>query len=155
MDRRRWAFSVLPVAGAAGLGGVGARHARQTYARLQKPAWAPPAGAFGPVWTVLYLTLGVAGWRLFRSGSARTRALHLTQLSLNAAWPALFFSARDKRSSLVVIALLDVALATEILSLRRQDPLAATVLVPYLGWSGFATVLNAAVSDPGDRGAVG
>ena len=149
MDIRRWAFSALPVGVAAGLGGVGARDAQHTYARLRKPTWAPPAGAFGPVWSVLYLTMGVAGWRLFRSGSGRTKTLHLAQLSLNAAWPALFFGVRDKRSSLVVIALLDSVLAAEILSLRREDPVAATLLLPYLGWCGFATVLNATVSDPG------
>jgi len=152
MDSRRWAFSVLPVGVAAGVGGVGARHARQTYARLRKPTWAPPAATFGPVWSVLYVTMGVAGWRMFRSGSGRTRALHLAQLSLNAAWPALFFGVRDKRSSLVVIALLDAALAAEILSLRREDRVAASLLLPYLGWSAFATALNAAVSDPGDGG---
>jgi len=152
MDIRRWAFSVVPVGVAAGVGGVGARDAQSTYARLTKPTWAPPAGAFGPVWSVLYVTIGVAGWRLFRSGSGRTRALHLAQLSLNAAWPALFFGIRNKRSSLVVIALLDAVVAAEIVSLRREDPVAAAVLLPYLGWSGFATVLNATVSDPGDEG---
>jgi len=151
MDVRRWAFSALPVGLAAGLGGLGARNAQQTYARLSKPAWAPPAGAFGPVWSVLYLSTGVAGWRLFRSASGRTKALHLAQLSLNAAWPALFFGVRSKRSSLVVIALLDSVLTAEILSLRREDPVAASLLLPYLGWSGFATLLNATVSDPGDR----
>ena len=97
---------------------------------------------------MLYLTTGIAGWKLFRSASRRTKALHLIQLSLNAAWPALFFGVRDKRSSLVVIALLDAALAAEFTSLRREDPTAATLLLPYLAWSAFATVLNATVSEP-------
>ena len=149
MDSRRWAFSVLPVGAAAGLGGWGARDAKHTYARLTKPTWAPPAGAFGPVWSVLYLMTGVAGWRLYRSGSGSTRFLHLAQLTLNAAWPALFFGVRDKRASLMVIALLDAALAAEILSLRDDDPAAAALLLPYLGWCGFATILNASVGDPG------
>jgi len=149
MDVRRWVFAVAPVGAAAGLGGLGARGAERTYARLKKPAWAPPAGVFGPVWSVLYVTMGAAGWRLFRSASGRTKGLHLAQLALNAAWPALFFGVRDKRSSLVVIGLLDAVLVAEILSLRDEDRVAAALLLPYLKWSAFATLLNAAVSDPG------
>jgi translocator protein len=149
MDLPRWAFSVLPVGVAAGLGGLGARDAPHTYARLAKPSWAPPATAFGPVWSVLYVSTGVVGWRLFRSASRRTQALHLVQLALNGAWPAFFFSIRDKRSSLVVITLLDCVLAAEVASLRHEDRVAASLLLPYLGWCAFATVLNAAVSDPG------
>lgn len=151
MDMRRWAFSVLPVGVAAGLGGLGARNAAHTYARLTKPWWAPPATAFGPVWSVLYVTTGIVGWRLFRSASRRTQALHLVQLALNGAWPTFFFGIRDKRSSLVVIALLDCLLAAEVAALRHEDRVAASLLLPYLGWSAFATVLNAAVSDPGQE----
>jgi tryptophan-rich sensory protein len=109
------------------------------------PLWAPPAAAFGPVWAALYLTMGISGWRLFRSASGRTKALHLAQLSLNTVWPALFFGVRGKRSSLVVIGHLDALLATEIISLRQEDPVAASLLLPYLAWSGFATFLNGAV----------
>jgi benzodiazapine receptor len=151
MDVARWAFSVLPVGVAAGLGGLAAREATEVYAHLTKPRWAPPASVFGPVWSLLYLTTGVAGWKLFRSASGRTKTLHLIQLSLNAAWPALFFGVRDRRSSLVVIALLDCALAAEVASLRREDSAAASLLLPYLAWSTFATVLNASVSDPGEE----
>jgi translocator protein len=143
---------VAPVAAAAGLGGLGARRAPQTYRRLRKPPWAPPSTAFGPVWSVLYVAISVAGWRLFANASRRTRSLHLTQLALNAAWPIAFFGIRDKRASLIIIALLDGALTAEVLMLRVEDPVAASLLVPYLGWSGFATALNAAVSDPGEPG---
>jgi len=124
-------------------GGLAAKDAPKVYARLTKPRWAPPASVFGPVWSILYLTNGVAGWRLLRSASRRTKTLHLVQLSLNAAWPVLFFGVRDKRSSLVVIALLDCALVAEIASLRNEDAGAASLLLPYLVWSMFATVLNA------------
>jgi translocator protein len=148
MNVRRWGFAVVPVVGAAGVGGLGARSAPQTYRRLRKPVWAPPATVFGPVWTVLYITNGIAGWRIFANATRAVRSLHLLQLALNAAWPITFFGVRDKRTSLVVIALLDSALAAEIQQLRRQDATAAGVLVPYLVWSGYATALNAAVSDP-------
>jgi benzodiazapine receptor len=150
VDIRRWMIAVGPVAAAAGLGGVGARDAPETYRRLHKPRWAPPAGAFGPVWSALYVGIGAAGWRLSRTASPVTKGLHLTQLALNAAWPVLFFRVRDKRASLAVVALLDAAVTAEVLRLRREDPGAAVLLLPYLAWSGFATALNAAVSDPSD-----
>jgi benzodiazapine receptor len=134
MDVRRWSFSVLPVGVAAGLGGLGARDAPNVYARLTKPKWAPPAAAFGAVWSVVYLTTGVAGWKLFRSASGRTKLLHLAQLGLNAAWPAVFFGVRNKRASLVVVLLLDGVLAAEVASLRHKDRVAAALLLPYLGW---------------------
>lgn len=150
MQLRRWMTAVVPVAAAAGIGGLGSRSAPATYARLRKPSWAPPAAAFGPVWTVLYVGIGVAGWRLSGRASAVTRRLQLTQLALNAAWPITFFALRDKRASLAVIGLLDATVTAEIVRLRREDPVAAALLLPYLAWSGFATALNAAVSDPGE-----
>ncbi|HSU71977.1 MAG TPA: TspO/MBR family protein [Micrococcaceae bacterium] len=147
MAIRRWLFAFAPVA-AAGIGGFGARNAPRTYRRLRKPRWAPPAAAFGPVWSVLYLLISAAGWRLSRGRVRASGSLHLLQLALNAAWPVMFFRIRNKRVSLLTIALLDCALFMEILKLRREDPVAAALLVPYLCWSGFATALNAAVSDP-------
>jgi translocator protein len=151
VNSRHLAFAVLPVLGAAGLGGLGSRRAPSTYARLAKPRWAPPASAFGPVWTALYATVAVAGWRVYTASPA-ARGLHLAQLALNAAWPAVFFSAQEKRASLAVIAALDVALAAKVAVVGRQDGRAAALLTPYLGWCGFATALNAAVSEPADVG---
>jgi translocator protein len=149
VDRRRWMFAAVPVAAAAGLGGLGARGAAETYGRLRKPSWAPPARVFGPVWSALYVMIGAAGWRLCVTGSRPTKSLHLAQLALNAIWPIAFFAIRDERASLVVIVLLDGAVATEVAILASEDRPAAALLVPYLAWSGFATALNAAVSDPG------
>jgi len=147
VNPRRLAFAVLPVAAAAVLGGLGSRRAPETYARLHKPGWAPPPSVFGPVWSVLYAAVGVAGWRVYDASPA-LRRLHLAQLGLNAAWPATFFAARDKRLSLVVIALLDAAVAAEVARARDEDPVAARLLTPYLAWCGFATALNASVSEP-------
>jgi len=138
---------------AALIGGRSARTAPETYARLRKPGWAPPAGAFGPVWTVLYVLIGVAGWRLTRGRPNRAvLALHLVQLSLNAAWPGTFFRAGDKRAALAVVGALDAALAAEIALLARTDRPAAALLSPYLAWSLFATALNASVSEPDGPG---
>jgi len=149
MDLKRLTFAVAPVVAAAALGGLASRDAPETYARLRKPSWAPPASAFGPVWSGVYAATAFAGWHLHPRASRTTRGLHLTQLALNGAWPLAFFGVRDKRRSLVVIAALDAVLTTEIARLRREDPTAAALLAPYLAWTGFATALNSAVSEPG------
>jgi tryptophan-rich sensory protein len=145
---RRLGFAVLPVAAAAGIGGLSAREAPAVYQQLRKPPWAPPASAFGPVWSALYVLIAVAGWSIDATATRMTRRLHLSQLALNGAWPAAFFGFRDKRASLVIIASLDLSLALEIGRLLREDRRAAGLLVPYLAWCGFATALNRAVSEP-------
>ncbi len=150
MDARRLLFAVAPVVAAAGIGGLGSRDAPEVYGRLRKPAWAPPAGVFGPVWTTLYAGIGVAGWRLYPRASARLRALHLAQLALNGAWPITFFGVRQKSVSLAVIAALDAAVAAEIAAARKVDPTSAALLAPYLAWTLFASALNTQVSDPAD-----
>ena len=133
------------------VGSFGSRRAPNVYARLEKPVWAPPAWLFGPVWTALYASIGVAGRRMVRDAvPPRLWGLHGGQLLLNAAWPWVFFTVRDKRASLTVIAMLDAVLAAEIAALAPRDRLAASVLAPYLGWSLFATALNARVSEPGE-----
>lgn len=134
---------------AATLGSLASTRAPEVYQRLDKPRWAPPAGVFGPVWTALYTVIGITGWRLWTRQAGRAAlGLHTGQLALNAAWPAAFFAARNRTLSLAVVAALDVAIATEIATAARRDPVAAALLTPYLAWSLFATALTAAVSDP-------
>lgn len=111
MNARRWAFALAPVAAAAGFGALGARQAPQIYARLDKPVWAPPPAAFGPVWSSLYAAAALAGARMPGRASRGTMALHLTQLTLNAAWPAAFFGARSKRAALLIILALALTIA--------------------------------------------
>lgn len=140
-------FAVGTAAAAAGIGSLGSRRARQVYPRLDKPSWAPPAGVFGPVWTVLYAAISVAGWRLWTREAGRTvLALHVTQLALNAAWPFTFFAARNRTTALAVIAALDVTIAAEIAVAARKDRTTAALLAPYLVWSLYATALTAAVN---------
>ena len=148
VDVGRLGFTVLPVAAAAGFGGLASRKAPVVYQRLAKPPWAPPASVFGPVWSTLYVAIAVAGWRIHATGSPKTRRLHLTQLALNGAWPAAFFGIREKTASLMIIASLDLSLGLEVAGLRREDRRAAALLVPYLAWCVFATALNMAVSEP-------
>jgi translocator protein len=102
-------FAAGTAIGAAAIGSIGSRRAPEVYARLDKPAWAPPAGVFGPAWTALYAAIGVAGWRLWTRDAGRTAlGLHAAQLALNAAWPFTFFTARNHDAALITIAALDL-----------------------------------------------
>lgn len=148
MTLRRTALAAAPAL-AAVIGGLGSRHAPEVYPTLRKPRWAPPAGVFGPVWTALYVLIGVAGYRLVQHRAARrVVVLHLVQLALDAAWPHAFFARGRKHVALAVIGALDVALAAEVALLAREDRTTAALPAPYSAWCGFATALNAAVEEP-------
>ena len=119
------------------------------YRTIPKPPWTPPDGVFGPVWTVLYIAMGVAVWRIWRrpASPSRRRALVLfgVQLALNAAWSPVFFALERPAAALVVIVALDLALGLTIRAFRRVDRVGAWILGPYLAWCLFATALNAAI----------
>jgi tryptophan-rich sensory protein len=145
---RNWPLAIGGPLAAAVLGSLGSRRAAAVYPHLDRPGWAPPATVFGPVWTVLYGAIGVAGWRLRLTADRRLWGLHATQLALNGAWPFTFFAAGDRRAALSVIAALDVAVAAEIGRAARHDRTAAALLVPYLAWTAYATALTAAIRPP-------
>jgi len=85
---------LLAAFAAAAIGAIASVDAAAFYAQLSKPSWAPPAAAFGPVWTVLYALMGVSAWLVWRSPRPRRRALALfgAQLVANALWSWLFFA---------------------------------------------------------------
>jgi len=116
------------------------------YPTLAKPAFTPPSWLFGPVWTLLYLLMGVALYLVWQSDHGRPRRVALAafggQLVLNAAWTLVFFGAREIPGGLVVIVALLAAILATMAAARRVDRRAALLLVPYLCWVGFATALN-------------
>jgi translocator protein len=115
------------------------------YARLDKPAWSPPGWLFGPVWSVLYLLIGIAGWLVSRRGGPGTgRALGLwgTQLALNAAWTPIFFGLRAPGPALAEIAVMWVAIAATTVAFFLRRTAAGALMLPYLAWVAFATALN-------------
>jgi tryptophan-rich sensory protein len=119
------------------------------YDALDKPSFNPPGAVFAPVWTTLYLAMAVAAWLVWRHpDSARRRiALQLfaVQLALNALWSPLFFGAEQTGWALAEIVLLLAAVATTLVLFLRVDRVAGLLLVPYLAWVAFATVLNASI----------
>jgi translocator protein len=131
---------------AAAIGAISTRNAPELYAGLVKPVWAPPSWLFGPVWTVLYLLMGVAAWLVWRragwAGAAGALTLFVTQLLCNAAWSWIFFTWRRGALALAVIVLLLVLIVATLLAFARVDRLAAVLLLPYLAWVTFATALT-------------
>lgn len=116
------------------------------FAALVKPAAYPPPLAFPIVWSALYVLMGLALAMVVAARGARWRsaavAVFAVQFLLNLAWSPVFFGAHRITGGLVVIALLDLALAATIVLFHRVRPLAAWLLVPYLVWVLFATYLN-------------
>ncbi len=142
----------LAVAFAAGWVGsaVQGENVAARYLAFERPAWAPPQEAFGIVWPVLYLMIGVAAWQLWRRSPgvgavATALSLWLGQLVLNAVWPGVFFGAEEFALALAVIVVLDVLVGATVLVFARRDRVAAALLVPYLLWLLYATALNAAL----------
>ena len=136
--------------GVGGLGGaVTAESVTTWYATLNKPSFNPPNWIFGPVWTALYILMGVAAWRVWRAADRDTArgplAVFALQLAVNLGWSVAFFGLRNPGLAVVVILLLDLLVLATALMFRRIDRLAAWLLVPYLAWISFATVLNVTI----------
>ncbi|VDC24687.1 TspO/MBR family protein [Pseudogemmobacter humi] len=118
------------------------------YESLSKPAFNPPNWVFAPVWTILYLIIGVVGWRVFgrttdsRSGTGSLRALWGLQLLLNYAWSPAFFGLESAGLALVLISLLLATILAFILRALPRDRLSAGLFIPYLAWVSFAALLN-------------
>jgi tryptophan-rich sensory protein len=132
---------------AAAVGAIASADAASFYAQLSKPAWAPPAWVFGPVWSVLYALMGVAAWLVWRSpGSTRMAlALFAAQLVANALWSWLFFAWHRGALAAVEVLFLLALIAATVVAFWRASRLAAVLLVPYLLWVGFAAVLTWAI----------
>jgi len=119
------------------------------YRWLEKPSFNPPNWVFAPVWTALYIMMGVAAWIVWRRRGffeGRT-ALRLfgTQLLLNLLWSFLFFGLRQPAVAFFEIILLIVGIVATIVAFRRVDKYAELLMVPYLMWVLFAAALNGAI----------
>lgn len=116
------------------------------FTTLAKPAWNPPGWVFGPVWTLLYIGIAVAGWRVWlKRGIQDVRVamiLYAVQFALNLAWSGLFFGLRNPGYGLIDIVLLFIAIALTIRAFRRIDGPATLIMIPYFLWVGFASALN-------------
>lgn len=133
----------------AALGAVASLDARDFYAELVQPAWAPPGWVFGPVWTALFALMALAAWLVWREGGfARQRTalvLFLLQLAFNALWSWLFFAWHMGGPAFFDILVLWLLIAATAIAFWRVSTAAGILLLPYLAWVSFAAFLNLAV----------
>ncbi|HEY8452645.1 MAG: TspO/MBR family protein [Micromonosporaceae bacterium] len=116
------------------------------YARLDRPAWAPPGWVFAPVWTVLYASIAVAGWLVWRRvGLGPPLVPYAVQLLLNAVWTPLFFGAGAYGPATVDVVLLWLAIGATVVVFHRVHRVAAWLLVPYWAWVTYAAALTVAI----------
>ena len=140
---------VLASLAAGAVGALATRNARDFYAGLVRPSWAPPGWVFGPVWTTLYVLMGVAAWLVWRKvgwdGARTALTLFVVQLVCNAAWSWFFFAWRRGALAMGDIVLLLVLIVATMVAFGRVHRVAALLLAPYLAWVLFATALTYAV----------
>jgi translocator protein len=119
------------------------------YASLNKPWFSPPNVIFAPVWTTLYILMGVALFLIWRSPRNRTRdtgiALFAAQLVVNVIWTFAFFGLQNTLFGVLTIVPLWILIAVTIYQFYKVDKWASYLLVPYLAWVSVATALNASV----------
>jgi len=154
LNRRRDAIGLvafllicLLVSGIGGL--VTATSVGGWYTTLSKPAFNPPDWVFAPVWTILYVLMAIAAWRVWRTEGSASRLQALTlfglQLALNLFWSILFFGFREVGLALADILVLWSAIAFTAFLFWRIEHLAGWLLFPYLLWVAFAAALNLSI----------
>lgn len=114
------------------------------YAGLVKPSFNPPNWVFAPVWTTLYVLMAVAAWRVWQKTGLGDPALYTfwSQLFLNFCWSGIFFGLHQPGFALAELLLLNLAILATLVLFWRRDTVAGMMLVPYLGWTCFAGLLN-------------
>lgn len=140
--------AVVPVLAASAIGSAATLPAIPGwYAGLAKPDFTPPNGAFGPVWTMLYIGMAIAAYRVLRrpGGGRAPLVAFLVQIALNGFWSVAFFGLRNPGLGLAVIAALWIAIAWTMVLFFRQDRWAGALFAPYLAWVSYAALLNAAI----------
>jgi len=120
------------------------------YANLIKPSFNPPNWVFGPVWTLLFILMGIASYLVWKSGTGKpgvNRALlaYGLQFALNILWSSAFFGVRSPGLGLFTIIILWIAIAVTIIRFWRVNHLAGLLLAPYIAWVSFASILNTSI----------
>ena len=146
----KWKPLLLALALPLAVGGFSAfltRDGMKAFQALQQPPLSPPAWLFPVVWTVLYLSMGLASywvWTSGVSGQRRERALTVYGLSLaaNFLWPILFFTVQAWMSAFLLLLVLWILVGVCVLLFGAIDPRAGKLMVPYLVWLTFAAYLN-------------
>jgi benzodiazapine receptor len=143
--------SIVACLAAGAIGSIFTRNAIPTwYATLQKPFFSPPNWLFAPVWTLLYILMGIAAFLVWRKGLENRQVrialiVFLIQLILNTFWSVVFFGLESPLSGLIVILILLVAILVTVIKFFDISRVASMLMWPYLLWVTFAAVLNASI----------
>ena len=151
--RKQWiglARFVIVCLGAGALGAiVSAPEIEGWYKTIAKPMWNPPDSVFGPVWTTLFVMMAIAAWLVWKPTGFKEAGLPLSlfgaQLALNVGWSWVFFGLHEPGSAFVEIVILWLAIVATTVAFFKANKLAGWMMVPYLAWVSFASVLNFAI----------
>ena len=139
-------FWLLLCYAVSAIGAVASVQAREFYAQLVQPDWAPPGWVFGPVWTTLFTLMAISAWLVWRKGGWPANrialSLFIVQLAFNALWSWLFFAWNLGAVAFIEVLLLWALILATLVSFSRRQVGAAILLLPYLLWVGFASLLN-------------
>lgn len=151
LDGKKLAVDILvPVVGGSIIGALANKNTQEKYKKLKKPSFSPPPWLFPTVWTTLYTTMGIAKYRAetqaeLKNQKTRTDVPYDIKLGLNFLWSFLFFKWGLRGAALVEMALLLGAVTWTTYEFYKQDKLAGSLMMPYIGWVGFALGLNYSV----------
>ena len=134
----------------SGLGGaITATSVGNWYQTLAKPSFNPPDWVFAPVWSTLYILIAVAGWRIWRHRQRKATRnaffIYAVQLALNLSWSGLFFGMQRIDLAMVEIVILLVSIVANTVLFWRIDRIAGLLMIPYIFWVAYATILNASL----------
>ncbi|HTL09520.1 MAG TPA: TspO/MBR family protein [Chitinophagaceae bacterium] len=141
-------ISIAATVGIGLLGGIFTGPEIQTwFVHLQKPSWNPPNWLFAPVWSTLYLLMGIAFYLIWKSpgagdGKRWAMIIFIVQFALNFFWSFIFFREHQMGWAFVEIIVLWIAILCTIIAFSRINKTAAWLLVPYISWVSFAAILN-------------
>lgn len=144
-------IAILVAEAAGGIGAIFTTAAIPTwYVTLSKPALNPPNWVFGPVWTTLFVLMGIAAFLIWKQGIDKEKVrealkIFLGQLSLNILWSFIFFGLHNPGLAFLEIIFLWLAILATILSFHKISRAAAYLLIPYILWVSFASYLNFAI----------
>jgi benzodiazapine receptor len=149
----RWLVLGLWIIGCLAVGAIGGRWTAPEilgwYRTITRPSFNPPGWIFGPVWTTLYILMGIAAWLVSQAPDSRSRsiglALFVFQLALNLAWSWIFFHKHAIGSAALEVVVLWCAIGATTLVFSRVTASAAWLMAPYWAWVTFASILNASI----------
>ena len=133
---------LLPLIGGLLSGYFGMPKNRQWYEKLDKPSWNPPSVVFGPVWTILYILMGIASYLIWQNGGGLPLTVYVIQLLVNFAWTPVFFRFQRPDIALGLIGTLWVLILWMLYLFKDISIMAFWLIIPYFIWVSYATTLN-------------